>query len=195
MGNKIEIGDYDSDAKLQKIAADPSKFKISIILGLIEHFSIIILAIMLFISFNSYNLILAVIWTIFRIVEGSVFSYIEINFRGILNIAKQYSLASGAEKKFMSDLGRKIFQTKFSRFTFGMVFYSIGTLAYSILFVTYGLVPIIIGWLGIIASITSGVGNGIQIVKPKFEVLGAIGGILTLIFEVILGGWLLFVAL
>ena len=48
-GNKL-INDLDSDAKLQKINDDPNKFQISIVLALIEHFSIIALGVMLFIS-------------------------------------------------------------------------------------------------------------------------------------------------
>jgi len=46
-------------------------------------------------------------------------------------------------------------------FTFAQILFSIGTLAYSILFVTYGVVPAIIGWFGIVASILYGFGNGI----------------------------------
>ena len=38
-GNKI-ISDLDSGAKLQNINDDPNKFKISIVLALMEHFSL-----------------------------------------------------------------------------------------------------------------------------------------------------------
>ncbi|MFX1597331.1 MAG: DUF4386 family protein [Promethearchaeota archaeon] len=71
-------------------------------------------------------------------------------------------------------------------------FFSIGTLAYSILFVTYGVVPLFIGWFGIIASILYGFGDGIFLKKPNFKVPWSIGGLLILLFELILGIWLLF---
>jgi hypothetical protein len=201
-GHKMEIGDSDSDAELQKINNDPKKFQISIVLALIEHGSIIALTIMLFIVFSPYNLILGVVWTIFRIGEGLIQFYNEKNYWGLLNIAKRYSGTSGAEKNSLSDLARTIFRTKDSRFKFAMICWSIGTLAYSVVFVTYGVVPQIIGWLGIVASILVGFGNGVQLVvwiregdvvlvKPNFKVL-AIGGLLAILFEVILGGWLLF---
>jgi len=77
-------------------------------------------------------------------------------------------------------------------FTFAQILFSIGTLAYSILFVTYGVVPAIIGWFGIVASILYGFGNGIILVKPNFKVLWNFGGLLILLFEVVLGGWLLY---
>ncbi len=55
------FGDVDSDAQLQKVNKDPKKFKISIALIVIEHFSIISLAVTLFITFNQYNIILGIV--------------------------------------------------------------------------------------------------------------------------------------
>jgi len=185
------LGDWDSDVKLQKINKDPTKFKISVVLILIEHFSIISLAITLFITFSSYNIVLGIVWCIFRIGEGLIQIYDKNNYWGLLNIAKQYSDTSGAEKDALIDLGRSILKTKKFRFGIAQLFFSIGTLAYSILFVTYGINPII-GWFGIVASILYGFGNGIILIKPNFKVLGNFGGLLILLYEVVLGGLLLF---
>ena len=189
------FSDLDSDAKLQKINNNPKKFKISIVLIFIEHVSIISLAVMLFIAFSPYNIILAVVWAIFRIGEGLIQIYNKKNYWGLLNIARQYSGTSGAKKNALIDLGRGILQTKNSSFTFAQILFSIGTLAYSILFVTYGVIPAIIGWFGLFASILYGFGNGIKLVKPNFKVLWNVGGLLILLFEVVLGGWLLFSSL
>ncbi len=190
----------NSDAELQKINKNgPKKFKISIVIALIEHTCVIALPIMLFIVFSQYNtilvLILGIVWTIFRIGEGLIQVYNEKNYWRLLKIARQYSSTSGAEKESLSDLGRIILKTRDSRFKFAMILWSIGTFAYSIVLVTYGVSPIIgpiIGWLGIVSSILIGFGNGIKFVKPSFEVLSTIGGLLAIIFEVIIGGWLLF---
>jgi len=190
-GNKI-ISDLDSDAKLQKINDDPNKFQISIVLALIHNGSIIALALMLFIVFSPHNLILGVVWTIFRIGEGLILFYNEKNYWGLLNITRQYSVTSGAEKKSLSDLARNILQTKNSRWTFAQILFSIGTLAYLTLFVTYGGVPPIIVWFGLVATILYGFGSGINLVKPNFKVPGYFGGLLILLFEIVLGGWLLF---
>lgn len=190
-GNKL-TKDLDSDAKLQKINKHPNKFKISVVLALIEHFSIITLAIMLFIAFGSYSIILGVVWITFRTGESLIDIYNEKNYWGLLNIARQYLGASGAEKKSLSALAHAILKTKELRFTFAMTLFSIGTIAYLILFITYGLVPPSIGWFGLVASILFGLGSGIILVKPNFKVLGYLGGPLILLFEVVLGGWLLF---
>ena len=190
-GNKI-ISDLDSGARLQKINDDPNKFKISVLLGLIHNVSIIALVIILFIVFSPYNLILGVVWTIFRIGESLILFYNEKNYWGLLNIARQYSGTSGAEKNSLSDLARTILKTKEFRFTFAQILFSIGTIAYLILFLTYGVVPPTIGWLGIVASILFGFGSGIILIKPKFKVPGYFGGFLVMLFEVLIGGWLLF---
>jgi hypothetical protein len=186
------FSDLDSDAKLQKISNDPEKFKIGTALILIEHFSIIALALMLFLAFSPYNIILAVVWAIARTGEGVVQICNKKSYWGLLNIAKQYSGTGGTEKNALSDLGRNILKTKNSVFTFAQILFSIGTLAYSILFATYGVVPEIIGWFGIVASILYGFGSGIVLIKPNFKALWSFGGLLILIFEIVLGGWLLF---
>jgi len=187
-----DIGDFDSDDRLQKINNNPKKFKISIVIALIEWVRIIALAIMLFIVFSPYNLILGVVGTIFRIGEGLPRIHSEINSWGLLNIARQYSGSSGTEKNALSDLGRIILQTRNSRWTLATILDGIGILAYSILFVTYGVVPPIIGWLGIVAGILCIFGNGIKLVKPNFKGFTAIGALSYILFEVIIGGWLLF---
>ncbi len=183
----------NSDADLQKINKKGSKnFQISIVIALIEHGSVVTLAIMLFIVFGPpYNIILGIVCLVFRIGEGLIQFYNEKNYWRLLNIAKQYSSTIGDEKKSLSDLGLTILKIRDSRFKFAMILWSVGTLAYSIVLVTYGVSPII-GWLGIVASIFIGFGNGIKRIKPKFEVLSTIGGLLAIIFEVIIGGWLLF---
>jgi len=190
-GNKI-ISDLDSGARLQKINDDPNKFKISVLLALIHNVSIIALVVMLFIVFSPYNLILGIIWLPFRIGESLILFYNEKNYWGLLNIARQYSGTSGAEKNSLSDLARTILKTKEFKFTFAQILFSIGTIAYLILFLTYGVVPPIIVWLGIVASILYGFGSGIILVKPNFKVLGYFGGFLVMIFEVLIGVWLLF---
>ena len=191
LGYLMEKDDYDPDADLQKINKNPKKFKISIVLALIEHGSVIALTMMLFIAFSPYNIMLGIVWAIFRIGEGLIQFYNERNYWGLINIARQYSGSSGAEKNSLSDLALTIFKTKDSRFKFAMILWSIGTLAFSIVLVTSGVVSPIIGWLGIVASILVGFGTGIKLVKPNFK-LEVIGGLSAILFEVIIGGRLLF---
>ncbi len=190
-----QVSDYDSDAELRKININPKKWQISIGLALISHVCVISLAILLFHAFGDYNLILGVALLTFRLGEGLILIYHEKDYWGLLNIAKQYSGTSGAEKNSLNDLTRTILKTKDYRFRFTQVLWALGTLALSIVLVTSGEVPHL-GWIGIVASIFFGFGNGLILVKPNFEGFAAlflfIGGLSAMVFEVIFGVWLLF---
>ncbi len=186
------IGDEDPEAKLQKINKEPRKFKTGIVIILIEHFSIISLAVTLLFTFGSYNIILGIIWCISRIGEGLIQIYDKRSYWGLLNIALRYSDTNGTEKNSLVDLSRNILKIKSYRFSFAQILFSVGTFAYSILFALYEIIPIFIGWFGIVASVLYGFGNVIFHIKPNFKVLWNIGGGLVLLFELLLGGWLLF---
>lgn len=88
-----------------------------------------------------------------------------------------------------------ILKSKQSNFLFAQIFFSIGTLAYSTLFSIYEIILAIIGWFGIVASIFYGFGNGIYFVKPNFKTLWNLGGLLVLLFEIVLGGSLIYYSL
>ncbi|MFX0082855.1 MAG: DUF4386 domain-containing protein [Candidatus Hodarchaeota archaeon] len=186
---------YESDTKLLEINKNPKRFKIGVVLALIEHFCVITLPIMLFMAFKSYNIILGIIWTIFRVPEGAIQIYIEKDYFGLLSLAEKYSVGGDTEKESLMDSYRSILKTKSTRFTFAMIGWSIGTLAFSIMLITYGVAPLFIGWLGIVASIVIGSVNVIKLVRSKFkayEAISSIGGLLSILFEVLIGGWLLF---
>lgn len=187
---------YESDDKLLSFNNNPKKFQISVVLALIEHFSVVTLPIILFIVFSPYNIILGIVWMLFRITEGLIQVYNEKDYWGLLNLAKKYSVSSGAEKKSLIDSYHTILKAKSFRFAFAMICWSIGTLALSIVLVTYvGSVPPFIGWLGIAASIAIGFANVAKLVKPNFKVydtMSSIFGLLAIVFELIIGGWLIF---
>jgi len=189
-GYTMEKADYNPEADLKKININPKKFKTGITLALIEHGSVIALTILLFIAFSSYNLILGIIWLIFRTAEGLIQFINEPNYYRLLNIAKQYS--SNNEKKTLINSAKNIFKTKDTRFKFAMICWSIGTLAFSIVLITSEVVPTIIGYLGIIASILVGLTTVIKLAKPKSKDLTTIGGLTAILFEIIIGIALLY---
>ena len=190
---------YESDAKLLNFNSNPKKFQISVVIALIEHFSVITLPIILFIVFSFYNIILGIVWMVFRIAEGLIQVYNEKDYWGLLNIAKKYSVSSDAEKNPLIDSYHTILKAKSFRFAFAMICWSVGTLAFSIVLVTYvGVTPPFIGWLGIAASITIGFANVAKLLKPNFKVyetMSSIFGLLAIVFELIIGGWLIFYSL
>jgi hypothetical protein len=196
-GYKTET-DY-SETWLQNFNDNPKKFQLSIGLALIHNVSVITLTIILFIVFGPpNNIILGIVLLICRMGEGLILIYNDKNYGGFLKIARQYSSTSDAEKSSLSDLARIITEKISSRFKFAMILWSIGSLAFSIVIVTYGVVFPLIGWLGIVASILIGLSNGIELTKPNFKtkngfkILSIVGGLSAITFEVIIGVVLLF---
>lgn len=185
------FSELDSDAKLQEISDDPKKFRTGAMLAVIEHVIIVSLAISMFIAFSPYHLMLGVIWLGARLVEGLIQIYRKRDYWGLLNVADQYSRASGTEKDALSDSALAILKSKNSTFSIAQILFSIGTLAYSIVFVFYTVIPVFIGWFGIVASVVYGLGNGITHLRPDSKALWNLGGLLIWIFELVLGGWLL----
>jgi hypothetical protein len=191
LGYPMELGGYDVEAELQKISSAPRKFKIRIALALIEHVSIIALAILLFIVFGPYSMVLGILWITTRIAEGLIHTLKEVKHWGLLELARQFSVAGDADKRALRESGGVILQAMDTRFTYAMILWSIGTLAYSILFICQGLTPPIIGWLGVLSSVSSGIGHGIRLARPDHTILIAVGGLSAILFEVVIGGWLL----
>jgi hypothetical protein len=190
-GYLMEKDDYDPDADLKKINNNPKKFKTGIGLALIEHGCVILLTILLFIISSPHSLLLGIILLIFRIGEGLIQFINEPNYWGLIKLAEQHSDASDVDKNAMSDLAGNIFKTKDRRFKFAMICWSIGTLAFSIVLAISEIAPDIVGWLGIVSSILVGFGTGIKLLKPKFRG-EVVGGLSAILFEIIIGGYLLF---
>ena len=182
----------EPDTKLQSVGEDPKKFRTGILLVVFEHFVIITLAVTLFIAFSPYNLILGVVWLISRFLEGLIQINNKKNFLGLIDLAEQYSSSSGDDRVGVSNQALSMLETKNSTFTVAQLLFSIGTLAYSIVFVLYDVLPLILGWFGVIAAVIYGLGNSVYRLKPNSKALWNLGGLLIFIFELVLGGWLLF---
>ncbi|MFW9866710.1 MAG: DUF4386 family protein [Candidatus Thorarchaeota archaeon] len=185
---------YESDAKLIAFNKSPKKFKIGVELALFEHFCVISLAIMLFFVIDPYNILLGIVLIIFRVPEGAIQVYIEKDYWGILTLAEKYSVTSDMEKNSLLDSYRSILKTKSMRFACAMIGWSVGTLAFSLGLVIYGLTLTFIGWIGIVTSILISFANGMKLVKPDlraYEAISSISGLMAIVFEVLIGGWLL----
>jgi hypothetical protein len=182
----------DTDAQLQKIGSNPRKFKIGFAFIFVEHVGIVCLANMLFVAFSPTNMLLATIWTIARLTEALIQISAKRDYWALLSVSKKYLSSSDAEKRALSDLALGVLENKNTVFTGAQVLFSVGTFAYSIFFVTSEVVPEVLGWFGVIASIIYGLGSGIKLLKTDFKALWNVGGLLILIYELILGGWLLF---
>ncbi|MFC1950798.1 DUF4386 domain-containing protein [Chloroflexota bacterium] len=170
----VTFNELAPEIKLQKISDSPKKFKISVVLILLEHVSIIALAAMLFWAFSSNNFTLAIIWVVARPTEAVIQIYNKKNYWRLLDLARQYPASSGAEKDALIQSADGILKLKRSVFTFAQLLFSVGTLAYSILFVMHGVVPAIIGWFGIAAGAIYGFGNMMYVLNLRPKLCGVL---------------------
>jgi hypothetical protein len=189
-GYRVGLVGGDADAELQKIHRRPGRFGVGLGMALVEHLAVIALAILLFIAFGSYSLILGIAWLIFRIGEGLIVIYNENDYRGLLKMAGQYAAASGAERQSLANTCLDIFRRRDSRFNIGMIAWSLGTLAFSIMLVANEATPLAIGWLGIAAGIVVFLCNCAKLAGRDYKVLFAVGALLPISFEISIGVWL-----
>jgi hypothetical protein len=189
LGYKVEIDNID--AELERIIKSKTKFQISLGIALMHNFLVITLAIMVFIAFNTYNIMLGIVWVIFRIGEGLILSYNDKNYWGLLKVAKKYSITSGNEKITLYDLTRTLSKRKSFLFSFAMIFWAIGTFSFSIMLLLNEIVPLFISLLGIAGSISVGFSHGLVITKHRKVLFDSISGIVALVFEISIGLWML----
>lgn len=184
------FGDSDAEATLAKVSDNPRKFRTGVLLVATEHVAIILLAIMLFIAYSTYNLLLGVVWLVSRTIEGAIQLNNKRSYIKLADLTTTHQEPAEVDSTIVAQI-RSILDSKNSTFAIAQVLFSIGTLAYSIVFVLNSLIPVIIGWLGIIASIIYVLGNVVHKLKPGSRSLWGLGGLLIFIFELVIGGWLL----
>ena len=189
-GNEL-MSDLNAAVKLQRISEDPTRFKKGIELAVVEHLTIIALSVTLFIAFSSYDKRLGWVWLVARSLEGLILIYTETRIWELLSLAERYLVVDITEQSTLIEMGQNILQTKNTGFLLASVLFGIGTMMYSYLFVTHGVAPLNIGRAGIIIGFLWGVSNGLSLFTPSFLVLTNLSGLAVLVFELLLGGWLL----
>ena len=179
----------DVPGTLSKVTANSKKFRLSVVIDLISHVSIIALAGLLFIAFSPYNRSLALIGTLWRVAEGTILALNEGNKLVILDLSQKSASATGAQAVALESMGRMLISMDQWGFKIGLAFLVLGSLMYAIVFVTSGAVPLGISWFGVIASLLAAAGIILNLINPNISMVS----FLVLIpFEVVLGFWLLF---
>ncbi len=183
------LDSYNVSESFQNILGSSMKFRISIVLDLISHISIIALAGALYLAFSPYNQLLASIGTLWRVVEGTIIALSEISGLIFLAVAQQYVSALGSEKFTLESLGRVLIMVDDWGLKIGLIFLGVGSLFYAILFVTSGTVPRVLGWWGIISSVLAVGGILLSLINPNIKMVGIL---IMIPYEIVLGIWLLF---
>jgi hypothetical protein len=178
----------DVPGTLSKVASTSKKFRISVVIDLISHVSIIALAGLLYIAFSPYNQTLALLGTLFRVAEGTIIAFAEASNLVLLDVSQRSASATGAQAVALESMGRTVISMGEWGYKIGLAFLVIGSLMYAILFVTSGAVPIALGWFGVIASLLAAGGVLLSLINPN---LSMVSFLVMIPYEIVLGFWLL----
>jgi len=182
----------DVPGTLSNVAASGKKFRISVVIDLISHASIFALAGLLYIAFGPYGRSLALLGTLWRVVEGTILVLNETNNILLLAVAQKFVSVTGGEAGALESLGSTLILAENWGMKIAMAFLALGALLYAILFVSSGVVPLALGWFGVIAGLLAVVGRWLVLVSPDAPLVLQASFIPYILFEVVFGGWLLF---
>ena len=183
----------DVSNTLGAVAKGRKRFRISIALDLVSHASVVALAGALFVAFSPYNRSLALVAMLWRVVEGTIIAFNEVNNTVLLAVAQKRVSATGAEVVALETLGRALIVAEDWGFKIGLAFFALGSLLFGILFVFSGAVPPALAWWGAVAGLLAVGGRWLALFSPNVPVILETASFVPIIlFEVVFGIWLLF---
>lgn len=93
---------------LGTVAEGGKRFRISIVFDLASHVSIVALAGALYLAFSPHNRSLALLGTLWRVAEGTIIAFSELNNFVLLAVAQQFVSATGTEAVALEAMGRTL---------------------------------------------------------------------------------------
>jgi len=182
----------DVSNTLGTVAEGGQRFQMSIVLDLVSHVSIVALAGALYLAFSPHNRSLALLGTLWRVAEGAILSFNEVNNVVLLAVAQRFVSATGAEVVTLETLARALIVAEDWGLKIALAFLALGSLLYGILFLSTGAVPRALGWWAVVAGLLAVVGRWLVLVSPDVPLVLDASFLPYMLFEVVFGVWLLF---
>ena len=178
-------------AILARIAEHASDVRVAVLLELLECFSAVVLAVVLYWITRDEGHELAMLAMICRVSEGVLGAVGLRNTLGLLWLATAGAGAGGPDVATANRLGDYLLMPSQSAVNIGGLFFAVGSMIFSCLLLRGRIVPVSLAWLGVLASVLLVVGLPLQI-AGFFK--GPMTGYLWLpmvAFQIPLGLWLL----
>ena len=99
------IDSEDVPKTLGAVAERGQKFRLSVVIDLVSHISIIALAGALYLTFSPFNQHLALFGTLWRVGEGTIIAFSELFNIVLLSVGRKFVSAKGAEADTLEMMG------------------------------------------------------------------------------------------
>jgi len=177
-------------ATLARIAEHASDVRVAILLELLECFSALVLAVTLFGITRDVNHELAMLALVCRVGEGVLGAIGIPKTMGLLWLATAAAAAGAPDVATASTLGA-FFLVPVQGAIVGAPFFAVGSLIFSWLLLRGRMVPVLLAWLGVLASILLVVGLPLQLADFLNGPMTGYMWLPMIAFQVPLGLWLL----
>jgi len=175
-------------ATLSLMAAHASDVRVTIVLELLECFCALILGVALYRITRDVNPEFAMLGLVCRVCESVLGAIGLRNTIGLLWLATSEALAGRPDTT--DALGSFLLMP--SQYAMiGAPFFALGTLAFSYLFVRGRIVPVLLAWLGVLASVLLVVGVPLQLGDFLPAAMMMYLWLPMFLFQILLGFWLL----
>jgi uncharacterized protein DUF4386 len=177
-------------AKLAHVAEHASDVRLSILLTLLSCFSAIVLAVTLYAITRDEDHELALLVMACRLAEGVLGAIGIPTALGLLWLASAGSGAGAPDAATANAVGALLLMPAQSAMV-GAPFFAVGSLIFSYLLLRGRIVPVVLAWIGVVASILVVVCAPLQLAGFLKGPIGTSMWLPMLAFEVPLGLWLL----
>lgn len=174
-------------AKLASIAQHATDMRLTVLLGLFQAFSALVLAVTLYAITRDQDADLAMLALICRVCEGLIGGLSVLGTLSLLWLATSPG-AAATDTAAVHTLGAYLLRGDMA---FTATFFAVGSTLFSYLFLRGRMIPMPLAWLGVVGSALLVVGLPLQL-AGFFRGLGAqLMWLPVAVFELTLGPWLL----
>jgi hypothetical protein len=176
-------------AKLASVAQHAPQVRLAIVLSVVTIFDALVLAVALYAITRDQDADLALLALACRVAEGVVSTITTLAILGLLSVATAGFAA--ADPSAANALGSLLLKVQGWSMTIGATLFAVGSTLYSYLFLRARSIPVPLAWLGLLASILLVVALPAQLAGFIEGAMGWSMWLPMLVFEVVLGLWLL----
>jgi hypothetical protein len=174
-------------AKLASIAQHTTDVRIAVLLGLLECFSALVLAVTLYALTREVDADLAMLALTCRVAEGVISGVSLPEMQSLLWLATATG-ANAPDPGAAHALGSYLLTGDIA---VTATFFAVGSTLFSYLFLRGRMIPVALAWLGVVASVLLVVGLPLQIAGVLVGTITQLIWIPMAIFEIVLALWLI----